>query len=353
MKALDDVVKCIKPINYDLMNKAQSKLDNLTKPQGSLGRLEEFAKKIVCITGTLSPTIPNKVIFTIAGDHGVAEEGVSLFPKEVTEQMVYNFLQGGAGVNVISKHIGARVVVVDMGVASDLREEPGLVVKKIGYGTDNMTKGPAMKRDDAIKSIEGGINLIEAELKKNKVDIIGIGDMGIANTTSSSAICSCITGADVVDVTGRGTGIDDEHLEIKIDVIKRSIEINNPDPKDPIDVLSKVGGYEIGGLAGIILGAVAHNIPVVLDGFITTCAALIATTISPISKEYIFGSHNSVEIGHSVALNWMGIEPMFNLKMRLGEGTGACLAISFIETGVKILNEMTTFEDAGVSKEKN
>ena len=351
MKRIEETVNRIIPVKKNLKNEAQSKLDNLTKPRGSLGTLEEIAKKIVCITGSLNPTINNKVIFTLAGDHGVAEEGVSLYPKEVTAQMVYNFLEGGAGVNVLARHIGAEVVVVDMGVASDLTQEKGLIIKKIGYSTENMAKGPAMKREDAVNSVDAGIRLVEEKMKYKDIDIIGIGDMGIANTTASSAICSCITGAKVEDVTGRGTGIDDNQLKEKIKVITGILETTKPDPKDPIDVLAKVGGYEIGGLAGVILGAAANSIPVVVDGFITASAALIATEIAPLTKDYIFGSHKSVEIGHIAALNRMGIEPIFDLKRRLGEGTGACLAISIIEAGVKILNEMATCEKAGVSKE--
>ena len=356
MGKIKEIINKIEPLDLELMNRAQKRLDNLTKPQGSLGRLEELAKLIVGITKKENPNLQNKVIFTLAGDHGVVEEGVSAYPKEVTAQMVYNFLRGGAGVNILAKHIGARVVVVDLGIAEEIKtqkhEFKNFVDKKINFGTRNMAKGPAMTKEEAVRSIEAGIEVIEQEINRNEVGVIGIGDMGIGNTTSSSAICSCITGSKVEDVTGRGTGINDKQLEEKIKTIAKVLQINRPDPKDPVDILAKVGGFEIGGLVGIILATAANRISLVIDGFITASAALIATEIAPLSKNYIFASHNSVERGHRIALNWMGMEPIFNLKMRLGEGTGACLGISIIEAGVKILTEMATFEDADVSREK-
>jgi len=354
VKIIEDVIVKIGQVDKNVIAQVQKKLDSLTKPRQSLGKLEDFAKKIAGITGNLKPSLENKVIFTMAGDHGVAEEGVSLFPKEVTKQMVYNFLAGGAGVNVLAKHVGARVIVVDMGVATKIEQhgDEKFIDKKINFGTKNMVKEPAMSKDEALRSIAAGIEVFRQERKRKKIDIIGIGDMGIANTTSSSAITSCITGSEVDVVTGRGTGIDDGRLKMKIKTIKKALQVNKPNSKDPLDVLEKIGGFEIGGLAGLILAAACDKVPVVIDGFITASAALIATEIAPLSKEYIFASHNSVERGHKIALKWMGLEPMFDLKMRLGEGTGACLGINLIEAGVKILTEMATFEDAGVSKEK-
>ena len=353
MKIIEDVIVRIGHVDENVIAQAQDKLDHLTKPKQSLGKLEEFAIKVVGITGNLKPSLVNKIIFTMAGDHGVAEEKVSLFPKEVTEQMVYNFLAGDAGVNVLARHIGARVLVVDMGVAAEIKKQrnKNFIDKKINFGTKNMMKEPAMTRDEALRSIAAGIEVFRQEEKEGKIDIVGIGDMGIANTTSSSAITSCITGAEVDTVTGRGTGLDDERLKIKIETIKKALQLNKPNPKDPIDVLTKIGGFEIGGLAGVILAAACDKVPVVIDGFITASAALIATEIAPSTKEYIFASHNSVERGHRIALDWMGLEIMFDLKMRLGEGTGACLGINLIEAGLKILTEMATFEDAGVSRE--
>jgi len=352
-KRIAEIIQKIGPINFKLMEKAQDKLDNLTKPQGSLGRLEDFANRVVGISGTLSPTVKRKVIFVMAGDHGVAEEGVSAYPQEVTFQMVDNFIQGGAAINVLANHIGAKIIVVDMGVAKDFPPEKGIVIKKIAYGTKNITKGPAMNKVEAEKAIIAGIKVFEDELSRKGIDIIGLGEMGIANTTSSSAIVACLTKSKVEEVTGRGTGINQKQIKNKIEVIKRALEINKPNPQDGFDVLSKIGGFEIGGLVGCILAAAAHRVPVVIDGFISVASALIAVTIAPQAANYIFSSHNSVEKGHKIALDYLGKIPMFDLNMRLGEGTGAALGISFIEAGVKILNQMATFADAGVENKSS
>ena len=349
MKKIKEVIAKIRKIDKSLMDKAQERLDNLTKPQGSLGRLEELAKLIVGITGKENLTLKNKVIFTLVGDHGVTEEGVSAFPKEVTPQMVYNFLRGGAGINVLANHVGARVRVVDMGVASDLESHPELVIKKINYGTKNMTKGPAMTREEAIKSIEAGIEAFKEEFHKG-IDIVGTGDMGIGNTTPSSAITAVFTGKPVKDVTGRGTGVDDNGLKNKIDIIKRALKVNKLDSKDAIDVLSKVGGFEIGGLAGIILAAASRRVPVVIDGFISGAAALIAYHLEPKVKDYMIAGHCSVESGHKVVLKYIGLEPILDLNLRLGEGTGAALAMNIIDAGLKIMTQMATFKNAGVSE---
>jgi len=351
MRKIEDIIKNIKGLDHSLMQKTQERLDNLTKPQGSLGRLEELAKLIVGITGREDPVLHDKVIFTLAGDHGVTEEGISAFPKEVTPQMVYNFLRCGAGINVLANYIGARVVVVDAGVAADLKSSPELIIKKINYGTKNMTKGPAMTREEAVKAIESGIEVFEDEFKKG-IDIIGTGDMGIGNTTPSSAIAAVFTGRPVEDVVGRGTGIDDNSLKKKIEVIKKSIEINKPDPKDPIDVLSKVGGFEIGGLGGIILAAASRRIPVVIDGFISGAAALLAYHLEPKIKDYLIAAHCSVEKGHRLILDHIGLSPFLDLNLRLGEGTGAALGIGLVEAGIKIMTQMATFKSANVS-EKN
>jgi nicotinate-nucleotide--dimethylbenzimidazole phosphoribosyltransferase len=351
VERLQETINKIEEIDYSLAEKTQKRLDNLTKPQGSLGRLEELAKQIVEITKKENPVIKNKVVFTMAGDHGVTEEGVSAFPKEVTPQMVYNFLRGGAGINVLANHVGARVKVVDMGVACDLDSHPELIIKKFNYGTKNMTKGPAMTKDEAVKCVEAGIEVFESEFS-NGIDIAATGDMGIGNTTPSSAITSSITGEPAERVTGRGTGIDDKSLSHKIEVIKKSLEINKPDPKNGLDVLSKVGGFEIGGLAGIILGAASKRVPVVIDGFISGAAALIAAQIEPKVKSYLIAAHCSVEIGHQIILKSLGLKPVLNLELRLGEGTGAALTIGIIEASVKILTRMATFQDAAVSEKK-
>ena len=351
MKIIEDTLKKINGLDYELMKKAQDRLDNLTKPQGSLGRLEELAKLIVGITRKENPELKNKVIFTLASDHGVTEEGVSAYPKEVTAQMVYNFLAGGAGINVLANHVGARVVVVDIGVASDLKPDPQLVIKKINYGTKNIAKGPAMSRKEAVDSIYAGIEIFEDEFKRG-IDIAGTGDMGIGNTTASSAITAVFTKKPIEEITGRGTGLDDKGLKNKIDVIKKSISLNKPDSSDPIDVLSKVGGFEIAGLAGIILAAASKKVPVVIDGFISGAAALTAFHIEPKVKDYMIAAHCSVESGHKVILERIGLKPLFDLDLRLGEGTGAALGIGLADAAIKILTEMATFKSANVSEKK-
>ena len=351
MKTIEDAIKKITGLDYKLMEKAQNRLNNLTKPQGSLGRLEELAKLIVGITGKENPQLKDKVIFTLVADHGVTEEKVSAYPKEVTAQMVYNFLGGGAGINVLAKHIGARVIVADVGVVQDLKLHPELIIKKINYGTKNMVKGPAMTRQEAINSIETGIEIFENEFKKG-IDIIGTGEMGIGNTTASSAITAVFTKKLIEDVTGRGTGIDDKGIKNKIRVIEEALRVNKPNPNEPIDVLSKIGGFEIGGLAGIILAAASKRIPIVIDGFISGAAALLAYHVEPKTKEYMIASHCSAEKGHKIILEYMGLEPLLDLNLRLGEGTGAALGISIVEAAIKILTQMATFKEAGVSEKE-
>lgn len=337
----------IKPVDMTLEKDIQKKLDSLTKPLGALGRLEETAKKYCLIKGTSTPILKEKVIFVLAGDHGVVEEGVSAYPQEVTQQMVLNFLGGGAGINVLAKHAGARVVVADFGVKGKIKNEI-LKIKKVNEGTKNMAKGPAMSKEEAEKSIEYGIELAEEEMK-NGIDIIGIGEMGIGNTTPASAITSIITGSPVEDVTGRGTGIDEKGLEKKIETIKKALDINKPDKNDGMDLLTKVGGYEIGGMAGIILAAAVKKIPVVIDGFISSSAALIAYQLNKDIKDYLIASHCSVEQGHKAILNYLGLSPLLDLNLRLGEGTGSALGVGLVEASIKILNEMATFDSAGVS----
>ncbi|HUI45876.1 MAG TPA: nicotinate-nucleotide--dimethylbenzimidazole phosphoribosyltransferase [Nitrospirota bacterium] len=348
MKQLTEALKNIRPVDTSRTGEVQARLDNLTKPQGSLGRLEELAKKYCLITGRDKPLIRNKLIFTFAGDHGVTEEGVSAYPKEVTPQMVLNFLRGGAGVNVLAKHVGARVIVVDMGVDYEFETREGLEIRKIGRGTRNMTKGPAMSREEAERAVIAGIELVEKY--KDGLDLLGTGDMGIGNTTPSSAIVSVITGIDPGRVTGRGTGIDDHSFRNKVAVIKKAIAVNNPDPMDALDVLAKVGGYEIAGIAGLVLGAALYRIPIVLDGFISTAGALIAAELNPLVKGYMIAAHQSVEIGHRAMLAHLEQVPLLDLNLRLGEGTGAALGMSLVEAGVKILAEMATFADAGVAE---
>ena len=347
---MEETIKKIGALDEHAISAARARQDILTKPAGSLGTLEDISTKVAGITGNAMPEMKDKLIITMAGDHGVTDDGVSAYPKAVTAQMVYNFLNDGAAINVLARHAGARVVIVDMGVAVDFTHER-LVSKKIAYGTANMAKGPAMSYEDAVRSIEAGIEIFESEAKKG-VDIVGVGDMGIGNTTSSSAIVAVITGEAVKKVTGRGTGIDDAGLEKKIAVIEEAIRVNKPNNKDAIEVLAKVGGFEIGGMAGVILAAASHSVPVVIDGFISGTAALVAYGIAPAVKDYMIAAHRSVEKGHSVTLDYIGLKPLLDLDMRLGEGTGAALGISIVDAACKILGEMATFEDAGVS-EKN
>lgn len=347
---LEETLKKIRSVNPEWYEKAQKRLDNLTKPLGSLGRLEEFARRLVAIAEDEMPSINKKAIFTFAGDHGVTEEGVSAYPKEVTAQMVFNFLRGGAGINVLARHAGADVVVIDIGVDHDFGELEGLVDRKVIKGTRNFTKGPAMTRNEAMRCIEVGIVLAKIYAEKG-YKIFGTGDMGIGNTTPSSAIAAILTGRPVEEVTGRGTGISDESLKRKMEVIEKGIGLNRPDPDDAIDVLAKVGGAEIGGIAGLVLGAAANRIPVVIDGFISTAGALIAYCLEPKTRDYVFAAHNSVEIGHKAMLDMMGLKPILDLDLRLGEGTGAALAMLMIEAGLKIYKEMATFGEAGVSDE--
>jgi nicotinate-nucleotide--dimethylbenzimidazole phosphoribosyltransferase len=365
MDKIKKIITKISQVDFEIMRKTQKRLDALTKPPGSLGRLEELAKLIVGITGENNPVMKNKVIFTLAGDHGVAEEGVSAYPQVVTAQMVANFLKGGAGINILAKHVGATVVVADLGVASKIPARPAggrnskfktqnFRDKKIAFGTKNMARGPAMSKRQAIKSIEAGIEIFEDEFFANRgeknIDIIGLGEMGIGNTTSSSAITAILTGKKVEETTGRGTGLDDEGLKNKIRIIKKALRVNQPDPDDVLDVLAKVGGFEIGGLVGVILAASAGKIPVVLDGFISGTAALIAAHLEPKTKNYLIAGHCSVEKGHRIILERLGLVPLLSLNLRLGEGTGAALAISLVEVAVKILTQMTTFKSAGVSE---
>ncbi|MCK4776766.1 MAG: nicotinate-nucleotide--dimethylbenzimidazole phosphoribosyltransferase [Actinomycetia bacterium] len=348
MKEINKTLNKIKQPDILKEKAAQRRLDILTKPKDSLGLLENIARRIVGITGKELPQISNKVIFTMAGDHGVTEEGVSAFPKEVTVQMVNNFINEGAAINVLAGHIGAKVIIVDMGVDGNF-DRKDLVDLKINYGTKNMTKESAMTKKEAIKSIEAGIHVFKQEIISG-IDIVGIGEMGIGNTTSSSAIVAALMERNIEEVVDRGTGINDKLLKNKISSIKKAIELNKPDRSDPIDVLSKLGGFEIGGMAGIIIAAASEMIPVVLDGFISGAAALIAYSLEPKVKDYIFASHCSVEKGHRVTLDYMGLKPLFDLELRLGEGTGAAIGINIIEAAVKIFSCMATFEEASVSK---
>ena len=345
---VDQTIDAIGPLDADAVAAAEARQGVLTKPPGSLGRLESLSIQLAGIFGEPIPQVTGKAVIVVAGDHGVASEGVSAYPSEVTPQMVFNFLAGGAAINALARHAGADITVIDAGVAVDLEPQPGLTIAKVGYGAANIAGGPAMSRDDAIRCLEIGINAANASADAG-ANLIAGGDMGIGNTTPSAAITAAITGADVATVTGRGTGVDDEALEGKIATIRRALDVNEPDGEDGLDVLTKVGGYEIGVLAGVMLGAAARNCAVIVDGFISGAAALIAWRLCPeIAQRYI-AAHRSVEPGHNVGLQAMGHSPLLNMDMRLGEGTGAALAMHIVEASAKILSEMATFAEAGVS----
>lgn len=348
---ISSTIEKIRPLDNKAMSEARSRQDMLTKPQGSLGRLEELSVQLAGIQGKPIPQIRHKAVITMAGDHGVVAEKIGNWPQEVTAQMVYNFLGGGAGINVLARQVGARIIVVDMGVATRLETNPQLLSIKIAPGTKNMSSGPAMTAEQAVKAVEAGIEIVTAEVAKG-LDIVGTGDMGIGNTTASSAICAAITGKPVAEITGRGTGITDEQLAHKVAVIKRALAVNRPDPAQPLDVLAKVGGFEIAGLAGVMLAAAAHRVPVIIDGFISGAAALIATKLSPGLKDFLIAAHVSAEAGHPLLLEHLGLKPLLNLGLRLGEGTGAALGIFLAEAAAKILAEMSTFTEAGVSEKQ-
>ncbi len=349
---LDVTLEAIGPLNEEAMASAQARQDTLTKPPGSLGRLEEISIALAGMFGESIPQIRRKAVILAAGDHGVVAEGVSAYPQEVTPQMVFNFLRGGAGINVLARHAGAEIVILDAGVAADLDPHPLLRSVKVGRGTANMAVGPAMTREQAIQCLEIGIDAAREQIGEG-ADLVACGDMGIGNTTPSSAITAVVTGADPEVTTGRGTGVDDPGLAHKVEVIRRSIAVNSPDPKDGLDVLTKVGGFEIGVLAGAMLGTAAGHRPVLVDGFISGAAALIAWLLSPASAQYFIASHQSVEPGHRVGLDAMGLTPLLSMNMRLGEGTGAALAMHLVEAAAKCLSEMATFAEAGVSERED
>ncbi len=346
---LQEAIQTIQPPDQEARQRTQARLDRLTKPQGSLGRLEELAERYAAITGEVHPKLPRGAVFTFAADHGVAKTGVSAYPQAVTAQMVLNFLRGGAGVNVLARHAGVELRIVDIGVAYDFGQVSGLIDRKLRWGTGNVLYEPAMTRETAERALMVGIDLAQQAAAEG-FGVLGTGDMGIGNTTASSAIAAALTGKPVAEVTGRGTGIDDVTHARKVSVIERALDRHRPDPDDPVDVLAKVGGLEIGGLAGLLLGAAAARMPVVLDGFIAGAAALIAVGLQPRCRDYLIASHRSAELGHRAILDHLRLTPLLDLDLRLGEGTGACLGIGLLFASLKVLTEMATFEEAGVSE---
>jgi nicotinate-nucleotide--dimethylbenzimidazole phosphoribosyltransferase len=384
---IGEVIAAIGPLDEGAMQAARARQARLTKPPGSLGRLETLSIQLAGITGSALPSFARKAVIVAAADHGVAADGVSAYPPAVTAQMALNFARGGAAINVLARQAGALVVVVDVGIAADwglpapstavrkswpfgpggerpavspptpkgaelapagLLDAPGLIHRKIAHGTQNMSHGPAMTRVQAIAALETGLEVFEAEWAAG-LDLVATGDMGIGNTTPSAAIVAVLTGRPVAQVTGRGTGVDDAGLARKVAAIEQALAVNRPDPSDALDVLAKVGGFEIGALAGVMLGAAAARVPVVIDGFISGAAALIAAGLAPQVRPYLIAAHQSVEIGHRAALEQLGLRPLFDLELRLGEGTGAVLAFHLVEAAARILSEMATFDEAGVS----
>ena len=350
---LAEIIEGIKPVEQKWIQKAQERTAKLVMPTRALGRLHEISERLCGIQQTLEPVINQKVILVMAGDHGVVEEGVSAYPQEVTPAMVQTFLVGGAGINAISRQVGADVWVVDMGIipeldATGLKGAGRLVVQKIGNGTASFTKGPAMSRQAAEKALQVGFEQASKRVE-NGAEIFGTGDMGIGNTTPSAAIGAVITGASLDEMVGRGTGVDDAGLAHKRNIVRRGIETNRPQSEDGLDVLAKVGGFEIGGIAGTILAAAFHRRAVVVDGFISTAAALIAHKLCPTVKDYLFAGHCSQEAGHRIMLKHLGLEPILDLGMRLGEGTGAALAMGVMDSAVSMFKEVLTFQEAGVT----
>lgn len=331
------------------MEEASLHLDQLTKPPGSLGKLEDIAKQLAGITGVMIPDLQKKAVIVMAGDHGVCEEGVSAFPAEVTPQMVMNFLHGGAAVNVLARQTGADVVCVDMGVNAELAH-PLLLSRKVRFGTGNIARGPAMTRDEALQAIVAGYDVV-SELYNQGYRLFATGDMGIGNTTPSAALLVVLGGMDAQQAVGRGTGIDDSRWLHKRQVVAQAIAVNRADASDPLDVLSKLGGLEIAGLVGVIFGAACHRCPVVIDGFISSAAALVASQLISRSRDYMIASHLSNEQGHMGMLTAIGLSPMLQMDMRLGEGTGAVLAFHLIDAALLLMKEMATFASAGVSNQ--
>ena len=346
---LQDVLGSIKPVDNSLSNKIQTHLDALTKPQGSLGRLEEIVMKFAVATGSDRPVLTKKKVFCFAADHGVAEEGVSAFAAEVTPQMVYNMLSGGAAINVLARHAGADLDVVDIGVNHVFPDHPDLKQKKVRRGSANMADGPAMSVDETLQAVLCGIALAR-ETHAEGYHLLATGEMGIANTTPATALFAVLLDLPVESITGRGTGIDDSVLEHKISVIKQAIETNKGSLATPLDVLASLGGFEIAGICGLVLGAASVGMPVVVDGFISSAGAVVAMKLSCRVSDYLFFSHLSSEQGHRSVMNKMGAKPILDLDLRLGEGTGAVLAMQVIEGAVKIYNEMATFSSARVSE---
>ncbi|MGH7961851.1 MAG: nicotinate-nucleotide--dimethylbenzimidazole phosphoribosyltransferase [Candidatus Binatia bacterium] len=350
MQRLEQTLSRILPLDSALAGRVQARLDSLTKPRGSLGRLEELALRCALITGQERPQVESKVLFVLCADHGVCDEGVSAYPREVTAQMVQNFLRGGAAITVLARQLGINIRVVDMGVAHDFDPHlPELIQHKIGRGTANLARGPAMTREAALRAVETGIALAEEAVCEG-AQLLGVGEMGIGNSTTAAALLSAFSGISPEELTGTGTGIDEGARRKKVEVVHRALACNRPDPADPLGVLASVGGYEIAGITGLCLAGVASRVPVVVDGFIATAGAWAACALHPLVKDRLIFAHLSAEQGHSRVLAALQVKPLLDLDMRLGEGTGAALGMSLAESAVRLFTEMATFAEAGVTK---
>ena len=362
--SLGRVLEAIRPVDPESASRAAARAAGLAVPAGSLGRMLDLGVRLAAIQQTLLPVFPRKAVVTAAGDHGVVRRGVSAFPAEVTPQMVANFVRGRAAVNALAGVAGARVVVVDAGVAADLRpllgaciradlagvlEHGGVLDRKVRWGTGDLSRGPAMSREEAVRALDAGV-VVVAGLTADGLDLVGTGDMGSGNTTPSSALACVFTGREAGEVTGRGTGIDDRSLARKRLVVEQALAVNRPECTDPVGALAGVGGLEIGVIAGVILGGAAAGIPVVVDGFISTAGALVACALAPEARGYLIASHRSLEPGHRVMLDHLGLEPLLDLDLRLGEGTGAALAMPLVDGAAALLREMATFDEAGVTE---
>ncbi len=348
MQRLSELVAAIQAPDYSLAGAAKDRLDNLTKPRGALGRLEELARDLCVMRGSLELTQPRAAVTVFAADHGITQAGVSLYPREVTAQMVLNFLAGGAGINVLARQAGAEVKVVDVGVDHAFDKLPGLIAAKVRPGTANMLEGPAMTREEALQALMAGARVAQ-ELMNQGVDLLIPGDMGIGNTTASAALTSVFCGLAPAQVTGRGTGLDDQGLAQKIAVLEKVLTRRHPDPADPLGVLAAVGGLEIAAICGYCLAAAARRVPVILDGFISTSGALVAARLAPAAGSYFIVGHSSQEQGHRAQCQALNKRPLLDLDLRLGEGTGAALALNLLRSAVAIYNEMATFASAGVT----
>ena len=348
-RLIDDTRSRIAPPGAAVRAAALARQSNLTKPPGSLGRLEELSVEIAAMTNSARPRLVERLVVVAAGDHGVARQGVSAYPAEVTGQMVANFLRGGAAVNVLASHAAARVRIVDAGVASPTADGPALLKLGLGAGTEDITQGPAMSRETAERAVAAGIALLDEELAGSGVDIVACGEMGIGNTTSASAIVAVVTGRPPASVTGRGTGVDNQVHAAKIRAIETALAVNQPDPHDGIELLAALGGFEIGVLAGVYLGAASRRVPAVMDGLISGAAALVAVAIEPQVRDYLIASHRSTEPGHQATLETLELEPLLDLRLRLGEGSGAALGITLCVAACRLLDEMATFSEAGVT----